>query len=143
MDIRKAFDSESHKILLHKLQHYGIRGPALSLIENYLLLRGQFVSVYNCNSPSKPITIGVPQGSILGLLLFLICVNDLHNATLSKPHLFADDTCLVLSDKSISLLEQSCNSELHRLKKWCVANKLQINPNKSVYLLNSTILFLN
>ena len=117
MDIRKAFDTESHKILLCKLRHYGIRGPAFSLIENYLSSRGQFVFVNNCSSSSKPISIGVPQGSILGPLLFLICMNDLYNATLSRPRLFADDTCLMVSEKSISLLEQSCNSELHRQKK--------------------------
>ena len=83
MDIRKAFNTVSHKILLHKLQHYGIRGPALSLIKSYFLSRNQFVSVNNCNSSSKPITIGVPQGSIFGALFFLIYVNDPHNATSS------------------------------------------------------------
>ena len=116
MDIRKAFDAVSHKILLCKLRHYGIRGPAFSLIENYLTSRSQFVFVNNCSSSSKPVSIGVPQGSILGPLLFLIYMNDLYNATLSRPRLFADDTCLMVSEKSISLLEQSCNSELHRLK---------------------------
>ena len=63
-DICKVFDTVSHEILLHKLQHYGIRGPALSLIENHLLSRSQFVPVNNCNSSSKPITIVVPQGSM-------------------------------------------------------------------------------
>ena len=134
MDIRKVFDTVSHKILLCKLRHYGIRGPAFSLIENYLSSRSQFVLVNNCSSSSKPISIGVLQGSILGPLLFLIYMNDLYNATLSRPRLFADDTCLMVSEKSISLLEQSCNSELHRLKKLCVANKLQINPDKSVLI---------
>ena len=75
-------------------------------------------------------------------------MNDLYNATLSRPRLFVDDTCLMVSEKSISLLEQSCNSELHRLKKWCVANKLQINPDKSVLIyipfkLNDSLLKLN
>ena len=116
MDIRKAFHAVSHKILLCKLRHYGIRGPAFSLIENYLTSRSQFVFVNNCSSSSKPVSIGVPQGSILRPLLFLIYMNDLYNATLSRPRLFADDTCLMVSEKSISLLEQSCNSELHRLK---------------------------
>ena len=66
LDIRKAFDTVSHKILLRKPCHYGIRGPALTLIQNYLFPRSQIVSVNNCNSSSKPVTIAVPQGAILG-----------------------------------------------------------------------------
>ena len=128
MDLRKAFDTVSHPILLHKLYHYGIRRPAFSLLESYLSYRCQFVSLNNCQSSSKPINIGVPQGSILGLLLFLIYVNDLSNSTSCNLCLFADDTCLVVSNSSFSSLEQRCNAELESLKNWCNANKLQINP---------------
>ena len=134
MDLRKAFDTVSHKILLQKLSHYGVRGPAYKLIENYLHLRQQFVSINNYNSSCNSIQIGVPQGSILGPLLFLVYINDLHNATSSKPRLFADDTCFVLSNSSPSLLETDCNLEIQNLKIWCNANKLQINPQKSVVL---------
>ena len=81
MDLRKAFDTVSHPILLHKLHHYGIHGPAFSLLESYLSYHCQFVSMNNCHSSSKPITIGVPQGSILGPLLFLIYVTNLSNST--------------------------------------------------------------
>ena len=105
MDLRKAFDTVSPEILLHKLYHYGIRGPALSLITSYLSSRKQYVSINNVNSSSKMIKIGVPQGSILSSLRFLIYVNDLFNATLTKPRLFADDTCFVISDSSPSILE--------------------------------------
>ena len=134
MDLRKAFDTVSHKILLQKLYHYGIRGPAYRLIESYLNTRQQFVSINICNSSCKPIQIGVPQGSILGPLLFLVYINDLPNATSTKPRLFADDTCLVLSHSSPTLLEKDCNQEMQNLNIWCNANKLQINPQKSSVL---------
>ena len=112
MDLRKAFDTVSHKILLQKLSHYGIRGPAYKLIENYLHSRQQFVTINNSNSSCKSIQIGVPQGSILGPLLFLVYINDLPNATSSKPRLFDDNTCFVLSNSSPSLLEADCNLEM-------------------------------
>ena len=70
MDLRKAVNTVSHPILLHKLYHYGIRGPAFSLLESYFFYRRQFVPLNNCHSTSKPINIGVLQGSILGPLLF-------------------------------------------------------------------------
>ena len=133
MDLRKAFDTVSNKILLQKLYHYGIRGPAYRLIESYLNTRQQFVSINNCNSSCKPIQIGVPQGSILGPLPFLVYINDLPNATSIKPRLFADDTCLVLSHSSTHL-EKDCNQEMQNLNIWCNANKLQINPQKSSVL---------
>ena len=97
MDLRKAFDTVSHDILMHKLYHYGIRGPAFDLIVSYLSLRYQFKSVNNFNSNLRPVSIGVPQGSILGPLLFLVYVNHLPNSTTISPRQFADDTCLVLS----------------------------------------------
>ena len=134
MDLRKAFDTVSHKILLQKLSHDGMSGPAYKLIENYLHSRQQFVSINNYNSSSKPIQIGVPQGSILGPLLFLVYINDLPNATSTKPRLFADDACFVLSSSSPSLLETDRNLEMQNLKIWCNANKLQINPQKSFLL---------
>ena len=102
MDLHKAFNIVSYQILLQKLLHYGIRGPAYYLIESYLSNRQQFVSVNNSASSLKSICIGVPQGSILGPLLFLIYVNDLTNAIFCQPRLFADDTCLALNNFSLS-----------------------------------------
>ena len=131
MDLRKAFDTVSHRILLQKLLHYGIRGPAYSLMESCLSNRQQFVFINDSASSTKPIDIGVPQEPILGPLLFLIYVNDLKNATSCHPRLFADDTCLVLDNLSLKKLENDCNSELRRLHTWCNANELQINPEKS------------
>ena len=130
MDLRKAFNTVSHRILLQKLLHYGIRGPAYTLTESYLSNRQQFVSINNVTSCSKPISIGVPQGSILGPLLFLIYVNDLPNATSCQPRLFADDTYLVLKNSTLNELETNCNLELQNLHRWCNANELQINPEK-------------
>ena len=128
IDLCKAFDTVSHKIVLQKLYHYGTRGSAHKLIESYLFSRYQFVSHNSTTSSSNAINIGVPQGSILGPLLFLIYINDLLDAIISKPCLFANDTCLILNNRSASALETACNLELHNLYKWCNANKLQINP---------------
>ena len=97
MDFGKAFDTVPHKILSQKLYHYGIRGPAYSLIESYLTNRKQFVSINNTNSLHKPINIGVPQGFILEALLHIVYVNDIYTALSCKPRLFADDTSLLLS----------------------------------------------
>ena len=124
----------SHKILLFKLHHYGICGPAYALIENYLTSRNQFVTFSNNLSSTKPINIGVPQGSILGPLLFLMYINDLPNAINSIPRLFADDTCLILRQLSLSALEKACSDESKQLKDWCDTNKIQINSNKSCIL---------
>ena len=148
IDLRKAFDTVSHKILLQKLYHYGIRGLVHKLIKSYLSSRYRFVSHNSTTSSSKAVNIGVPQGSILGPLLILKYINDLPNANISKPRLFADDTCSILKNPSASALETACNLELHNLYKWCNANKLQINPKKSAVLtipskLNSLKLDLN
>ena len=115
MDLCKAFDTVSHKILLYKLHHYGIRGPAYALIENFVTSRNQFVTFSNTSSSTKPINIGVPQGSILGPLLFLIYINDLPNAINSTFLLFADDICLILRQSSLSALEKACSDELIQL----------------------------
>ena len=117
---RKAFDTMSHKILLQKLYHYGVRGPAHLLIESYLTERKQYVSINNCASSTNSVRIGVPQGSIFRPLLYLIYVNDLCNATTCNPRLFADDTCLFLSDSSLLNLELNCNTELQNLNNWCI-----------------------
>lgn len=93
LDFTKAFDLINHKILIKKLEHYGIRGKALSLISSYLQHRSQFVVVNGHSSSIKPVNVGVPQGSILGPFLFVLYINDIVNIDPTAKHIiYADDT---------------------------------------------------
>ena len=113
IDLKKAFDTVNHTILLTKLNHYGIRGVVLDWFKSYLSQREQFVNVNGHNSLSLPMTCGVPQGSALGPLLFLLYVNDLPNASsLLTFHLFADDSNIYFSSKNLSHLEATLTCEL-------------------------------
>lgn len=136
IDLKKAFDTVDHKILLGKLEHYGIRGVGLNWFKSYLSDRKQFVSIDNTNSETKLISCGVPQGSILGPLLFLVYINDLNKAILSsKVFHFADDTSLILSDLSYKKLVKLMNQDLRLLNEWLRANKLCLNVLKSELLI--------
>ena len=103
----------------------------IRLMESYLFERNQYVSLNNCTSPITAIKIDITQSSILSPLLYLIYVNDICNALSCKPRLFADDTCLIIENSSLSNLELHSNSELKILKNWCTANRLKINSQKS------------
>ena len=113
MDISKAFDCVNHKILLMKLEQYGIRGAALKWFTSYLELRSQYININNMNSEHVYLNYRVPQGSILGLLLYILYVNDLLLSSL-KLHFFmyADDTTIILSHKSLATLYNIFNKEL-------------------------------
>ena len=112
IDLKKAFDTVNHKILLQKLEHYGIRDCSLSWFESYLTNRKQYVSVNGKDSDIKSITCGVPQGSVLGPLLFLLYINDLPNISNKlKFFLFADDTNIYLESADIKHLERTMNKE--------------------------------
>ena len=136
LDLKKAFDTVCHRTLLCKLDHYGIRGSPLNLINSYLE-REQFVSLNGVNSKSQRNNFGVPQGSTLGPLLFLIYNNDMPTAIETPPRLFADDTCLIINHEKVSTLQDKMNMELNKLHNWCNANKLTINPSKSTAILIS------
>src|SRR6218665_1366046 len=136
LDLSKAFDSVDHNILLKKLETYGIRGLPLRWFENYLNKRQRQVQCNNKISSLRPIKYGVPQGSILWPLLFLLFINDLPNVSLSMHfELFADDSNVFISHKSHENLFQIMNSELPRVNDWFKANKLSLNLTKTFFIL--------
>ena len=131
IDFRKAFDTVEHNILLEKLYHYGIRGNALQWCNSYLSNRYQYVNYNNTSSDMKLITCGVPQGSILGPLLFLLYINDIASLCNLFSILFADDTTLFYSSKSLPELATIINNELRKLIEWLNANRLSLNIDKT------------
>ena len=143
LDIKKAFDSVNFEILFKKLTRYGIRGQPLALIQDYLTNRKQKVKLVDGNgtaiySELRNVTCGVPQGSVLGPLLFLIYINDLQNASnLFHVITFADDTNLFMSAPSIEFLCETVNLELDKVKTWLDSNRLCLNVSKTCYQLYS------
>ena len=132
IDLTKAFDTVDHKILLSKLQCYGIRGLALDWIKGYLANRGQYVCYNNSNSELKNIKCGVPQGSILGPVLFILYINDMCEVSkLLNIILFADDTSIFYSTRNIVDITRTVNNELEKLDIWFRVNKLSLNVNKT------------
>ena len=111
-------------------------------MHSYLQNRLQFVSINNVKSNLDPVTCGVPQGSILGPLLFLLYINDLPVSLKTMPRLFADDTALLIHESSFSKMESLANSELSNISKWIIANRLTLHPNKT-YALNVSPFFRN
>ena len=138
IDFSRAFDTISHDILLKKLHFYGFRGKAHEWIKNYLTNRKQFVAYKNSYSHIGEINVGVPQGSILGPLLFLLYVNDIHNIS-SKIScvLYADDTTIFANGKELSEVTQVMNTELHHINEWIQLNKLSVNISKTSYMVMS------
>ena len=135
-DLSKAFDTIDHNILIHKLEFYGIRGFALSWFRSYLSNRSQYTHYNGIDSDTQNVKCGVPQGSVLGPLLFIIYTNDHPSClNLTKTILFADDTTIYLSSNDHDLLYKIMNDELDRLTDWFQANKLSLNATKTNYML--------
>ena len=133
LDLAKAFNTVNHDVLIYKLEKYGIRGPPLFLLNSFLHNRYQSTIVNNTRSNLKVVNCGVPQGSSLGPLLFLLYINDLPLCTNLKVTLFADDACLSFSHHNPVVLEQIVNSELIKMSDWLISNKLFVNYSKSNY----------
>ena len=131
LDLKKAFDTLNHNILINKLLHYGIRRTANSLFASFLSNRYQYVSLNGVKSTTKSIKCGVPQGSVLGPLLFTLYINDISNCTTCDPRLFADDTCLILHNDNLLALNNLVTDEVNAVNKWMNANKLTLNVSKS------------
>lgn len=136
VDLKKAFDTVDHGILLQKLAHYGFRGFINDWFRSYLHERAQVTVVGNKSSNKSIITCGVPQGSVLGPLLFLLYVNDIYCSSKKlKFYLFADDTNILHGDKDLKILEKEMNVVLHNVYQWLVSNKLTINLKKTNFVI--------
>ena len=135
LDLEKAFDTISHEILLKKLEHYGFRGHSNIFFKSYLSNRKQYCLVNGKQTDYQNISFGVPQGSVLGPLFFLIFINDISMA-MSKCNgkLFADDTSLLLHHKQINVLIHNAELALNDISHWFLLNKLSLSLDKYSFL---------
>jgi hypothetical protein len=136
LDLSKAFDTINHKILIRKLEHYGVRGIAKKWFENYLYNRKQYVKYNAVQSEEMTITSGMPQGSVLGPVLFLLYINDIQYCSkLVSIILFADDTNILCSDVCLKTLNETIQVEMNKITDWLNVNKLSINTAKTKLIL--------
>ena len=134
IDLSKAFDTVTLHILLAKLENYSIEGKALYLLESYLTEHKQYVLTGNCKSQIWSVSCGVPQGSVLGPLLFLMFINDLPNSCpLGKVRIFADDTSIFFHSDNIEDIILTARKIMTQLTSWFDANKLTLNADKSSF----------
>ena len=136
IDFKKAFDTIDHKILIKKLRLAGMSEEICNLISNYLKNRTQMTKINGETSKSRTVKTGVPQGSTLGPLLFLIFINDLPLLSKSAEFiLFADDAVLIIHDKSLTVAAHTMNQVLRDVHRWCSENKLTLNTKKTEYVI--------
>ena len=132
IDLQKAFDTVDHNIFLSKLYHYGVKGTPHQWFKTYLTGRQQCTTINHQKSSLSNIKYGVPQGSVLGPLLFLLFINDLNKAVAHcKVHHFADDTNFLYASHSLKNLNKTVNFDLSNLVQWLRANKISLNFNKT------------
>ena len=135
LDFAKAFDTVNHNILVEKLDYYGVKDHALGWFKSYLNNRAQYTQIGETLSDVGYIKHGVPQGSVLGPLLFLLYINDItESSKILQFYLFADDTTIFYSDKTNPETEALLNTELSKVSDWLAANKLSLNVGKSNFL---------
>ena len=139
LDLNKAFDSVNHGILMKKLEFYGFRGTIGKLLESYLYNRKQYIEFNGVKSDIRNIKCGVPQGSVLGPLLFLLFINDLPLCSRLNFRLFADDAVLYSSAKNPNELELTMNVEVQKVSEWPKANMLTLTYSKTAHILISSI----
>ena len=136
IDLEKAFDTVNHRILLGKLEHYGLRGISNDWFRSYLSSRKQCIKLDGIKSDYRDITCGVPQGSILGPLLFLIYINDMYKSVkFSKIHHFADDTNLLCIENNEKILRKRMNEDLKLIFEWLCTNRLSLNVAKTEFII--------
>ena len=140
VNLSKAFDTLNHEILLHKLHHYGIKRKANELICSYLSNRKQDVKYKNENSEMQNITTGVPQGSIIGPLLFIIYIYDISNSTNSfHSVIYADESTLCGTLNTFGQYSSdNINLELQKVSDWLAVNELSLNIKKTQYMIMRT-----
>ena len=135
IDLSKAFDTLDHEKLMIKLENYGIRGNCYQLIKNYISSRKQYTSFHNVKSGQESVIFGVPQGSVLGPLLFLLYINDIVNAASSGMFvLFADDTNIFVAADTESEVYRIANQVLAKINQYMISNQLHINVGKCSYM---------
>ena len=135
IDLKQAFDTVHHRILLRKLYAYGIRGVLLKWFESYLTDRSQYVIYDGVRSETKAVKCGVPLGSIMGPLLFIISMNDICNISdLMFAIKYADDTCFLINGTDMNTLIKQQNVDLDSLCTWFKSNKLSLNTQKTFYM---------
>ena len=136
IDIKKAFDTVNHNLLFYKLEHYGFRGHSLQLLKSYVSERKQYTTVNNSTSNVKSLNYGVPQGSVLGPLLFLIYVNDIqHCIDKKKIKLFADDTGVFQFNKDLRIVIKEASENFEKIYNWFLANQLELSLEKSHFII--------
>ena len=136
IDLKKAFDTVNHTILLDKLNYYGFRGIVNQWFSSYLSNRTQSTEIGSHISSKLNINCGVPQGSVLGPLLFLLYINDIQYCSSKLQFfLFADDTNALYAHKDLKTLELTVNAELHNLYNWLTSNKRSLNIKMSNHVI--------